>query len=385
MSDLKTDTRRYYLDWLRVIAFSLLVFYHTGLMFVDWGFHIQNDIFSNDLKLPMLFLNQWRLPLLFFISGAGIKFALKKRTAGAFLKERFVRIFIPLVFGILVVIPPQVYIERLYQNKFVGSYFQFYPHFFDGVYPQGNFTWNHLWFLVYLFVFTLITLPLFLLFRTEKGTNFVQRLHTFLAGRAALLFVFAVPLIIVEITLRAAWPTTRNLISDWYNFAFYILIFIYGYFTASTEKLWNAIEKDTWLYVFVGCVSFSMIYFGLHAKGKNFLESSALGYFGFQVFSSVNVVTWILGLIGLAKKYFNKNLPVLQYTNKAVYPFYILHQTVLLIAGYFILKTDYGIAVKYLLIVAATFIGSMVLYELVIRRVPWIGFFFGVKPEKSIS
>lgn len=379
MSSPKSGTRLYYLDWLRVLAFSLLVFYHTGLMFVDWGFHIQNDTFSNDLKLPMLFLNQWRLPLLFFISGVGIKFALKKRSAGEFLKERFIRIFIPLVFGILVVIPPQVYIERIFHHQFVGSYFQFYPHFFEGVYPQGNFTWNHLWFLVYLFVFTLITLPLFLFFRTKQGDKVIHQLHVFLVRRTVLLIAFAVPLLIVEITLRKSWPDTRNLISDWYNFAFYVVIFIYGYFTASTEKLWASIEKDRWIYVFTGCFSFSMIYFGLHASGKNFLEYSTLGYFGFQTFKCLNIVAWILAFIGLAKKYLNYNNSFLQYTNQAVYPFYILHQTVLLIVGYFILKMDMGIAPKYGLIVAATFVGTMLLYELMIRRISWIGFFFGVK------
>lgn len=379
MSTPHSETRLYYLDWLRVIAFSLLVFYHTGLIFVDWGFHIQNDTFSNDLKPPMLFLNQWRLPLLFFISGVGIKFALKKRTAGTFLNERFIRIFIPLIFGILVVVPPQVYIERRWHHSFAGSYFQFYPHFFEGVYPQGNFTWNHLWFLVYLFVFTLITLPLFLFFRTGQGGKIINQLQTFLVGRAVLLIAFTIPLLIVEITLRKAWPDTRNLVSDWYNFAFYMLVFIYGYFTASAEKLWMSIERDRWLYVFIGCFSFSMIYFGRHAAGKNFLEYSTLGHFGFQTFKCLNIVAWILAFIGLAKQYLNATNSFLQYTNRAVYPFYILHQTVLLIAGYFILKMDVGIAPKYGLIVASTFVGTMLLYELLIRRIRWIGFFFGVQ------
>src|SRR5688572_20152599 len=132
-----STTRLYFLDWLRVLAFGLLVFYHTGLIFVDWGFHISNDLFSESLKFPMLFVNQWRLPLLFFVSGAGIYFALGKRNVSKFAKERFTRIFIPLVFGILVVIPPQVYLEWKHHGAFHGSYWGFYPVFFQHI------TWNH--------------------------------------------------------------------------------------------------------------------------------------------------------------------------------------------------------------------------------------------------
>jgi hypothetical protein len=172
-----------------VLAFGLLVFYHAGLIFVDWGFHIRNNSVSDILKPPLLFLNQWRLPLLFFVSGAGTFFALGKRTGSVFVKERFVRLFIPLVFGILIIIPPQVYYERLSQHAFEGSYLQFYPHFYNGLYPSGNFTWNHLWFIVYLFAFSLIAIPLFIYLRTSTGKKVIQKIETALSGRAALLLM----------------------------------------------------------------------------------------------------------------------------------------------------------------------------------------------------
>ncbi|MBC8083688.1 MAG: acyltransferase family protein, partial [Hymenobacter sp.] len=131
MALLTQNSRLFYFDWLRVLAFSLLVPYHAGLLFVDWGFHIQNPVLTEDFKPPMLFVNQWRLPLLFFVSGVGTCFALRRRPARAYLRDRLRRLGIPLVAGILLVIPPQVYIERISHGVAYASYLGFYPHFFE--------------------------------------------------------------------------------------------------------------------------------------------------------------------------------------------------------------------------------------------------------------
>ena len=131
--------RRHDLDWLRVLVFGLLIFYHVGMFFVPWGFHIKNNVIYEEIKWPMLFLNQWRLPILFVISGMGTYYALSKRTGGRFAGERITRLLIPLVAGMLLVVPPQVYIERLAHGQFSGSYFDFWPsRAFAGIYPEGN-------------------------------------------------------------------------------------------------------------------------------------------------------------------------------------------------------------------------------------------------------
>lgn len=358
--------RLYFLDWLRVLAFTLLVFYHTGLIFVDWGFHIQNDSFSEWMKLPMLFVNQWRLPLLFFVSGAGIRFALGKRPPGMFVRERFSRIFIPFIFGILVVVPPQLYYEWLQHGKFTGTYLEFYPLFFR------NFTWNHLWFLAYLFVFTFLALPLFLYLRGKAGI--AKGLSS-----GTIVFLLIIPLLATEVLLRARWPDTRNLVSDWYNFIFYLLLMIYGYLFASFDSLWPVLEKERTKFLGLGLLSFGMIYFGWHQPGINFLEVLPGGIFIFSFFKCLNILCWILCSLGYSRRYLAENSAALQYANKAVYPFFILHQTVLIAIGFYVVAYDWNIVTKYTIIVTGTFILSLMLYELLIRRVGLIRFLFGVK------
>ena len=150
--------RRYDLDWLRVLVFSLLILYHVGMFFVPWGWHLKNNNIYEWLQLPMAFVNQWRLPILFIISGMGTRFALSYKNTREFLVERRNRLLIPLVFGMIVIVAPQVYIERIADGDFTGTYWQFYLHYFEGIYPSGNFSWHHLWFLPYLFVYSLLLL-----------------------------------------------------------------------------------------------------------------------------------------------------------------------------------------------------------------------------------
>jgi glucans biosynthesis protein C len=145
--------RRYYIDWVRVLAFFLLIFFHCAMPFVTYNWEIKNKDTSPGLSRLVWWLHQWRLPLLFFISGVGIHFSLKKRSVLLFARERFVRLFIPLVFAMLFTIPLQVYFEKLQRGKISGSYAGFYPGVWNFIpYPEGTLSWSHMWFVVYLFV-----------------------------------------------------------------------------------------------------------------------------------------------------------------------------------------------------------------------------------------
>ncbi len=148
--------RKYEIDYLRVFAFMILILYHAGMVFVPWDYHLKNNAISEDFEIPMLFVNQWRLPLLFVISGIGTYFSFSRRSNGQFARERFRRLIVPLIFGILVIVPPQIYYERLVQGVPYLSYLDFYLNdaVRGGAYPLGNFSWHHLWFILYLFIFS---------------------------------------------------------------------------------------------------------------------------------------------------------------------------------------------------------------------------------------
>lgn len=363
--------RKYELDWLRVIVFGLLIFYHVGMFFVPWGFHIKNNVIYDELVWPMRFVNQWRLPILFVISGMGTYFALSKRTGWQFAGERLKRLFIPLVFGMLVVVPPQVYFERMADGEFSGGYFDFWP---SQAFIEGNLTWNHLWFLPYLLIYSLLLIPAFLYFRKHPDNSFFRWLSSVISLPFGL-YVFLVPIYLVYTFVRPFFPVTHALTDDWFTFFNYLMLFFFGFVLMGINKaFWPAVQQNRKTYGYIALLTFT-IYALLHA----FVEHTVAMHFIRTIFKVTYLWSSILTLFGYATTYLNKNSPFLKYSNEAVYPLYILHQTVTITIGYYLMDLDWGFWSKASIMTAGTFGVSLLLYEFVIRRLVWLRPFFGLK------
>jgi glucan biosynthesis protein C len=371
--------RRYDLDWLRVIVFGLLIFYHVGMFFVPWGWHIKNNVISSELRWPMLFVNQWRLPILFVISGMGTAYALAYRSGWQFIKERYVRLLAPLIFGMLVIVPPQMYLQRLDRGEYLGTYWEFLtgPAFTTGAYPAGNITWNHLWFLPYLLIFSMILTPIFLYFRNNPDAGILVRWRERLTKNAFHLFWFVIPLYVYEALVEPFFDITHNLVWDWFNFISSLTLFFFGFFLISIkDAFWSAIERIWKSSAVIGAVCFS----GLLVIWL-FFEDSFVIHFTEAFLKVVNLWAWILVLFGLAANYLNRPSNVLAYCNTAVYPFYILHQTITVIIGFMIMDKEWSLWIKFPLLIVGTFGISWLIYEFLIRRIRFLQPLFGVKRQ----
>jgi hypothetical protein len=367
--------RRYDIDYLRVIVFGLLIFYHVGMFFVPWDFHLKNSIIYDELIFPMLFLNRWRLPLLFIISGIGTYYALSKRSGKQFIGERLKRLLLPLIVGILFIVPPQVYFERLDKGQFAGSYFEFWPaHAFTGVYPDGNFSWHHLWFLPYLLLFSLVFTPVFIYLRKHPETVFLQFMEKITVRKFGL-YVFILPLLAWEVFLEPYYPSTHALFGDWYNLFHYATLFFSGFLLVSLkDAFWNTVKKHRRIYLITGLAAFSLQMFLWYGTGA-FPGTGLLSAF----VEVCNLWSWCLAGMGYAATCLNKASGELKYANEAVYPFYILHQTVLIILGYYLKNVDWGFFPKFTVMVIGTFGISWLIYEFGIRRYRFIRPLFGLK------
>lgn len=321
----------------------------------------------------MVFINQWRLPILFVVSGMGTRFALSYRSGAQFVKERSVRLIVPLAFGMLVVVAPQVYIERLTQGQNYASFFDFYPHYFNGTYPQGNFSWHHLWFLPYLFVYSFLLAPVFIALRNAGNSAFISGFKKLLKT-PVFLYLLIVPLVFIEYYMRPVFPLTRNLTSDWYGFAHYIFFFFYGYlFISVKEEFWQATIKIRRIALVAGIILFALLLWAWETNPPYVYES---------IISVANMWSWILAILGYGALYLNKNSRLLSYCNQAVYPFYILHQTVMMIFAYYVINLEASISLKFVGLSIVTFSGCWILFEL-IRRNNVSRFLFGMKPKEK--
>lgn len=378
------DQRRYDLDWLRFIAIVILLFFHTGMWFNHWGWHVKNSEVSYSFQYWMIWSHNFRMQLLLFISGAGTFMALGKRTSGQFRKERFTRLFIPLIFGMLVVVPPQIYYERIdqYTNywEFYKTVFQFKP------YPEGgSLSWHHLWFILYLFIYSLLALPFLKFIRSPKSAQFKNIAFKLLSSSAGLVFVPSVFILVTQILLRPYFPEeTHSLFDDWAYFTYYFLFFIMGIVCYSNQKLWEAIGANR-RYLLVALIFILIPFYTCCFYFRELIQLPWTGDTVETIFDVASIfVAWftVITIIAYGQHYLNKPHKWLSQISEGLYPFYILHQSVIIAIGYYVCKTYWSIAAKYWVICFLTLVSCVGFYLLCIKPFNTTRLLFGVKLKK---
>lgn len=364
--------RQYYIDWLRILLIISVFLFHIGMIFNTWGWHIKNDVqYGGILQDTMTFLHYWRMPLLFLISGAGTYFALGKRTSGQYLGERFKRLIIPFLIGIFTLVPVQVYIEKATQYT---SLLDFYPHMFEGIYPEGNFSWHHLWFILYLFVIALFISPFLSFFRSSRFSGFTSILERIVIKPFALNIVI-IPLLLSQIVLRQFFEVdTHDLVNDWASMSFYIIFFMSGFILLPNRNIVEAIRKQRYWYL-AEAISVTIIMF----KVPHLAGSERTGEIIWDI-SSI-FVAWTCGItaIGFARQYLNIDSKLRKLANEAIYPFYLLHQPVIVVLGYIMVSWDIHVIWKVIFITISSFVVTTAIYWFFIRPVNLLRIIFGMK------
>lgn len=372
----KKTERQYYIDWLRILLILSVFLFHIGMIFNTWGWHIKNDEqYKGALWYIMVFMHYWRMPLLFLISGAGTWFALGKRTTGQYLGERFKRLIIPFLIGIFTLVPVQVYIEKSAQYQ---SLIDFYPHMFDGIYPTGNFSWHHLWFILYLFFISILISPFLRFFKSTKFGKFKQRLAK-LVAKPLMLNIYIVPLLISQILLRPYFPEeTHAFFNDWAFMAFNILFFLAGFILLSNNIITEAIKKQRYLFL-IEAVIVTVFMYTVPYQGP----TERIGDIIWDISAIFVAWSWGITAIGFAKRYLNRDSQFRKLANEAIYPFYLLHQPVIVVVGYFVLQYNMPTIWEVFIITLLSFFFTVIIYWFVIYPFNLLRIIFGLKKLKT--
>lgn len=375
--------RRYDIDALRVLSTLLLIIFHTGMVFTAYdGWHVQNSERSAAIGDLGAFIHQWHMPLFFLLAGASTYFALNFRSPRQYAGERVKRLFLPLLIGILVVIPPQVYVERIATwvptrispIDFSGSFVAFYAQYFNGLYPEGNVSWHHLWFILYLFVYSLVLLPLLLYLRKPTGRAKLAPVVDFLSRGANILWL-ALPIALVEVALRWRFPNWQNFIGDWANHAHYPLIFLFGFLLMTDQRFSGAIDRNRRMALLVGLLA---------SAGRLLDEVGLAGYVLDMTLRGVAEWSLIVAMLGYGHRYLNRPSRVLRHTSEIAYPFYIWHQTVIVIVAFFVVRWQAGIGVKFAVIAGTSLLLTWLICE-AIKLTNVTRFMFGMKARHRRS
>jgi glucan biosynthesis protein C len=342
--------RRYDIDWIRVIAIGLLLIYHVAIAFQPWGRMLAFITSAEPLLplwLPMSMLNVWRIPLLFFVSGMGVYFALEKRTWLQLIVERTQRIFIPFLFGMFVLVPICFYIWFDYYNM------------------TKTYVWNpgHLWFLGNIMSYVVMFAALFQYLMKNKTHglgNFIRSSFSNPISFLFVAFVFALEVVLVE-----PYPFEMYAMT-FHGFVIGLLAFVFGFcFVYSGDPFLKMIQRWRWVF--------------LSLAGMLFLIR--MGYAGFTLPSygiAIESVSWVFGVLAFGSKHLNRPSSILSYLSAAAYPIYIVHMIFLYLSCYWVFTWEVSTTFQFVAVLLFTALGCFGSYE-VIRRIKFLRPLFGLK------
>lgn len=381
--------RRHDLDWVRILAFALLVPYHVGMYYVSWDWHVKSPNPVPALEPFMIFSAPWRLALLFLVSGVATAHLRAKRPTG-FLRQRSWRLLLPLLFGMYVVVPPQVYLELV--EKVTGGYGAGYLAFMGQYLRGGDLycmapgdcvdapTWNHLWFIAYLWVYSALLwaacrwLPQAW---RDRGVGFVRAA----CSGQGILWWPMLGLVAARVLVYPHAPSSHDLVDDAYNHLQYGLVFALGYLLAGTAGPWEQLRRCRHRMLALAMAAYVlMLAVFLSFDGVEPIPSAWMSL----VWSLWGVMQWaaIAAILGYARHWNPQDSKPLRYLTQAVFPLYILHQTVIVLLAHNLKPLRLAPALEGPLLIAATFAICLLAYE-GIRRVGWLRPLFGLRREPA--
>lgn len=370
-------TRHYGMDWLRIGAFGLLILYHVGMFFVHWDWHVKTAVPVEAAAIPMLALSPWRLPLLFVVSGFATR-AILQRTheMGEFTRERTARLMLPVLFAAVIIIPPQPWVELMGKHGYAAAYLHFWTRDYFSFGPIEGLivpTWQHLWFVVYLWVYTLALVAL----RPLGRRLGLQAVFDRLCSGAGALLVPVVWFVLARGLLVGGADSTHALVDDWPSHIIYLPAFLFGFALARSEPVWAGIRRWWRSAALLAVVAFLPIAATeiVYPGETPFPDEYRLPYFCIR---AVQGGAAVIALIGIADRFWNRDHPLRATLTEAVFPFYIVHQTIIVVTGWWLLRYGLPPLAEFLILVATTTVGCLLFYG-VGRRLAWLRPLIGLR------
>ncbi|HEU0152259.1 MAG TPA: acyltransferase family protein [Arenimonas sp.] len=376
--------RRHDLDALRVLAFLLLIAYHCAMLYVaEWDWHLKSTHLAEWLQWPMLAMNRWRMALLFLISGLAIGLYQPARHPGRFAWDRTWRLLPPLLFGMFVVVSVQAYCQGVVNGTVRPGYLEFLWRYWQvKPWPEGGFdgaeygiTWNHLWYLAYLWPYSLLLAALLPLLESGPG----RRLQAAFGGLrgGALVLLPALPLVVYLNVLLPRFEPTNDFIHDTFQHAQFFTVFLYGYVLARSRAFWDEVVRLRWP-LGLAAASMCVVYVGGLKSDLAFGEPGLAAMRSLRGLRGLFVWTTLLAILGWARHGLDRPFRWLPYASEAVFPWYVIHQSATVVVAYWLVPRALPAWLEASLVVAGT-VAACLLGNEVVRRIPWLRPLFGLK------
>lgn len=361
-----------YVDWLRVLAVAGVFVIHVCEVFNPWDeWHITNEPRSRVLGEIVVLMAPWIMPLFMLLAGVSAWFSLTRRSNTQYLLERVTRVLVPLVAGTLLLVPVQVWLERRWRGQFNGSLLAFYPHFFQGIYPRGNFSWHHLWFLAHLFAYSVVALPLFRYLSSGEGRHLLRWLAR-LSGGPGGLFWLVLPLLLERSLLWGIFPERHMLGSDWSNHAMLFVAYVYGFILAGEPWLGTRIDAE-WPRALAAGIASTLglvMLTWMDVVPFRLPEAYSLPYLAFWALYAIGAWSWMVAILGLARRFLRSSDGALRYGREIGYGWYLAHQPVIVAIAFLVVAWRAAVATKFGVLFGVSLVATLGVAELFRRVTP---------------
>jgi surface polysaccharide O-acyltransferase-like enzyme len=387
--------RLHYLDWLRVLAILMVFLFHAVHPFDFGTWQIKNAQQSEIITIVLTLLGLWGMPFFFLVAGAASWFALRRRSARQYVSERLNRLLIPFIAGSLLFSPLQYYLEWMNRTQLGLVSVSFLEFLREEIPPFSPLTLRfpcfsprwfgvagfHLWFVGFLFAFALITLPLLRWLQGETGRRLVSRLARLCERRGGILF-FILPLLVVQLAPRPFFTLEH----DWHDFLFQMAFFVLGYLLFADERIERAVRRDWRLLLALG-TAIALGLLAAYALGIPVMDwgvdPSVPQYYVIMALITPVAFCFTLTMLFVGMRFLDFTNRWLRYGQEAALPFFVLHQPVIVVIAFFVVQWNAGIWIKLPVVVVSSFLVTIGLYELIVRRVRLLRLAFGIKAHSS--
>lgn len=375
--------RHYGMDWLRIAAFGLLILYHIGMFFVPWDWHVKTAEPVEWAAIPMLATNSWRIPLLFVVSGyASAALFARSGGVGGFLGNRSARLLVPLAAGMALFVAPQPWVELQFKHGYSPGFEYFYLRDYFGFEPIDGImlpTWNHLWFVAYLWLYTMALGALLLL-----PARWVAAARGAADRALADWRILALPLALLALRLWLGWPVpeeTHDVVGDGYAHTLSFPLFAVGFLLRDAPGVWRGIRR-WWIWAGVlGLLGYGAVAL-VEFTWPGDTRAPDWVYPLFALARLVQMWGAIVALLGIADRFWNSDHPIRPTLTEAVFPFYIVHQTIIVVLGWYLLRFALPAGAEFVILLAATVAGCWAFY-LAGREIAPLRLLIGLRPESA--
>jgi glucan biosynthesis protein C len=372
--DDRAVSRVHFVDWLRILAVLLLFPFHTLRVFNTEEFYVKASTLATAVDKVLSFIGVWHMQLLFFLAGASTYFALQKRRASQYAGERVTRLLIPFIFGTFILIPPQTWYGARFHAGYPGSYWEYlstgdFLRWNDGDDYFGGFGTGHLWFIMWLVIFSLVALPLVVWAARGRAAGKAQAFNRFLSRP----WWWLVPVIILFVGDAAPALFGKGIV-------YYFLIFLLGFAAFCGPRFAESAERYR-IPALVGGVA--LTFFWVFTGGlRNSQPDPSPQLAGLVILGCAATWLMIVGAVGFGKRYLDRTSRAERYLAEGSYPVYILHQTVIVILAFYIVDLAMPVPAQWAVLIALSVLGTFALYE-VVRRVNVFRFLFGMRRRRA--